>query len=363
MALTQEQINTIIALWKYSEQQADPRSKEEQITAGLREKPLLSCQYWIKGIGTICSYWNGTKCSYLRTSKDSPTGYNNGHCDYLGRRNTCDKYNGTVDNENYLCIAPNIFLSGLGKVAGKTSTGYLYAPIPKEDIWGYCKGKCDGQGMGTGCGGIPGVSPVACNYYRPWQMGFGSLEPRQIRHTHKDGLVVIEDADFAKALGEVFDPMKLRLPFAFDVYNLRAQFQKCAYWDNDYGSLFNMDEDFGYISSDEDLESLCTCGDEKATPYHTLKNPVGAGVDKEWLLQDVWSEANTVICNGAKPECPCYTGEWKYCNDLHMFTGARITANLVFELRFWADYWENQEEYDAYFRKRPNLQDTPTPSI
>jgi len=364
MSLSQTDIESIITLWKYSEQQADPRSKEKQITSGLREKPLLSCQYWIKGIGTVCSYWNGSKCSYPRTAKNFPSGYNHGYCDYLGRRNTCDKYDGTVDNENYQCIAPNIFLSGLGKVAGKTDTGYLYAPIPKEDIWGYCEGKCDGQGMGTGCDGIPGVSPVVCNYYRPWQMGFGSLEPRQIRKTFtEDGLINIENIDFEKALGEVFDPMELRLPFAFDVYNLRAQFQKCAHWNNDYGSYFNMDKVFGYISSDEDLESLCVCEDAKATPYHTLKNPVGAGVNKEWLLQDVWSEANTVICNGAKPECPCYTGEWNYCNDLNMYTGARITANLVFELRFWADYWENQEEYNEYFRKRPNFQDTPTPNI
>jgi len=363
MALTPEQIETIITLWKYSEQQADPRSKEDQITSGLREKSLLSCQYWIKGVGSVCSYWDGTKCTYECTLKNFPSGYNKGNCDYLGRRSECDKYNGTVDNENYTCIAPNIFLSGLGKIAGQTSTGYEYAPIPKEEIKGYCDGNCDGQGMGTGCDGIPGVSPVICNYYRPWQMGFGSLEPRQIRHTYKDGLIVIESADIEKAFGEVFDPMVKRLPFAFDVYNLRAQFQKCAHWDSDYGSFFDMDDIFGYISSDEDLESLCTCGDEKASPYHTLKNSVGAGVNKEWLLQDVWSEANTVICNGAKPECPCYTGEWKYCNDLHMYTGARITANLVFELRFWADYWENQEEYDKYFRKRPNLQDTPTPSI
>jgi len=134
MALTPEQIETIITLWKYSEQQADPRSKEDQITSGLREKSLLSCQYWIKGVGSVCSYWNGSKCSYPRTAKNFPSGYNHGYCDYLGRRNTCDKYDGTVDNENYQCIAPNIFLSGLGKVAGKTDTGYLYAPIVKVNV-------------------------------------------------------------------------------------------------------------------------------------------------------------------------------------------------------------------------------------
>jgi hypothetical protein len=158
MALSESDIETIISLWKYSEQQADPRSKEEDIVSGLRARPLIACQYWIKGLGTVCDHWNGTKCSYEIKPNDSPSGYNDGCCDFLGRRDTCDKYTGTTDTENYGCIAPNIFLSGLGKVAGGSATGYKYAPIPIAGIKGYCKGKCDGQGRGTGCGGVPGVS-------------------------------------------------------------------------------------------------------------------------------------------------------------------------------------------------------------
>jgi len=139
MALSQEDIETIITLWKYSEQQADPRSKEEDIVSGLRARPLICCQYWIKGLGTVCDYWDGEagKCTYEVKPKDYPSGYNNGHCDFLGRRDTCDKYTGTTDTENYACIAPNIFLSGLGKVAGDSSKGYKYAPIPINEIKGY----------------------------------------------------------------------------------------------------------------------------------------------------------------------------------------------------------------------------------
>ena len=367
MALSQEDIETIVTLWKYNEQQADPRSQEKDIVSGLRARPLIACQYWIKGLGTVCDYWDGEagKCTYEIKSKDYPSGYNNGYCDFLGRRDTCDKYTGITDTENYACIAPNIFLSGLGKVAGKSSTGYTYAPIPINEIKGYCDGQCDGQGRGTGCDGTPGESPIICNYYRPWQMGFGSVEPRQVKdaiiNIALDGTITLDPAQYQRLLNDVFDPMGRRLPFAFEIYNLRAQFQKCAYWNNDYGSYFNIGST-GYVSSDEDLESLCSCPSEASRPYCTLKNPTGGGT-QEWLMQDVWSEANTVICNGAKPECPCYTGEWVYCDDLHMVTGMRITANQIFELRFWASAWASQEEYDAFYEEKPNWQDTPTASI
>jgi len=365
MSLSQENIETIISLWKYSEQQADPRSKEEDIVSGLRARPLIACQYWVKGLGTICSYWNGKKCSYKIKPNDSPSGYNGGNCDYLGRRDTCDRYDGTTDIENYGCIAPNIFLSGLGKVAGKSDEGYKYSPIPIADIKGYCEGKCDGYGRGTGCGGIPDKDPVICNYYRPWQMGFGSVEPRQVKDAITsiaiDGTITIDPNQYQKLLNDVFDPMVKRLPFSFEVYNLRAEFQKCAYWNSDSGAYFGIDK-YGYVELEEDSEELCTCTDLLARQHCTIANSPPEGT-QSWLLQSVWSEAGSVICNGAKPECPFYTGEWVYCDDLHMVTGMRITANQIFELRFWTAQWGSQAEYDSFFESKPNWQDVPTADI
>lgn len=363
MALNQADIDTIIALWKYSDQQYDPRPEEKEIKSGLRQTPLVACQYWIKGLSPICSNWTGDVCSY--TGEKRPSGYNNGNCDYLGRRSFCDKYKASTEEnlKEYKCILPNIFLSGIGKASGDATVGITLTAIPKEDIKGYCNGDCDGAGRGTGCAGTPGISPIICTFFRPWQMGFGSLQPRDLKRTiKKDGSVYVSPKALQEAHDAVSVSMKYRVPLAFVIYNLRAQFQKCAYWDNDYGSYFYIDDDSGYIYSDEDLESKCTCPDEIAKQYCTLKNPTGNGA-QDWLLQDVWSQANTIICNGAKPECPKYTGKWRYCDDNHMFMGALVTANQALELRFWANDWANQEEYESIFTERPNWQDVATADI
>ncbi len=365
MAYYPSDIEDAIALWQYDEQQADPRSIEADISSGLRATNLVGCQYWIKGLSAICSHWNGDQCTYAESNENKPlpSGYNNGKCDYLGRRRKCDKYDKTGQEDDlskYHCVAPNIFLSGVGTVSGTATTGYTFTRISKENIKGYCGGRCDEQGRGTGCNGTPGISPIVCNYFRPWQMGFGSIKPHQIeRSTTADGKIYITHQAMLDAYGQAFEKKEKRLPFSFKVYNLRAQYQKCAYWDGDSGAFFKMTST-GDIESDEDLETLCSCPNAAATTYHTLATPEGA---YEWLLQGIWSDAHTVICNGAKPECPCYTGEWVYCDDVNMVEGMRITANQIFELRFWTNQWGSQEEYDKYYKKRPNPQDVSTPAI
>ena len=365
MAISQEQIDTIIALWKYSEQQADPRSEEADIVSGLRHTVLLSCQYWIKGHSPICSHWSEDACQYLIQGEDVPSGYNSGNCDYLGRRSTCSKYVASTDEnlEEYKCILPNMFLSGVGKASGDATTGLTLTPIPKENVKGYCDGDCDGAGRGTGCGGGASPdSPIICNYFRPWQMGFGSLEPRDVERTIKeDGSIQISAEAIEAAYQAVDTPMAYRLPLAFKIYNARSEYRKCAYWNDDYGARFGIDE-YGFVELDADPEARCTCTDLLARQYCTIDTPPVGDV-REWLLQAVWSQANTVVCNGAKPECPFYTGEWVYCNDLNMITGMRVTANQIFELRFWTSMWGSQEEYDEFFESKPNWQDVPTADI
>ena len=366
MAYTDDDISGAIALWQYGEQQIDPRSIEADISSGLRATNLVGCQYWIKGLSAICIYWDGNQCTYESSHEGQPlpTGYNNGKCDYLGRRRKCDKYDKTGQEDDlskYHCVAPNIFLSGVGTVSGTATTGYTFSPIPKENIYGYCEGRCDEQGRGTGCYGTPGVDPIVCNYFRPWQMGFGSIKPHQIqRSITADGEIYITHQAMLDAYGHAFESMDHRLPFSFKVYNTRAKLQKCVYWNNDHGSYFEMTHT-GDIESDEDLETLCTSPNAASIPYRTLDNSPGGVYG--WLLQGVWSEAHTVICNGAKPECPCYTGEWTYCDDINMIEGMRITANQIFELIFWGNAWGSQEEYDEYYKMRPNLLDVSTPAI
>ena len=366
MALSQSDIDIIIALWKYQEQQADPRAPEDQVVSGLRREDLVSCQYWIKGHSPVCNYWSDdTGCGFeIPDGEQSPSGYNNKNCDYLGRRSTCNRYEASeVEKlDEYICILPNIFLSGTGKKSGSSTTGITLSPISKDDIRGYCKGLCDGFGHGTGCDGSDPINdPVVCNYFRPWQMGFGALQPKDIRRriTEK-GEIYITPEDLQAAYDDLDTAFGKRVPLSFSIYNLRAEFQKCAYWDSDEGVRFEVAND-GKISLEDD-DIRCTCTDALCTPYKTLATPPASGT-QSWLLDEVWAEANTVICNGAKPECPFYTGEWVYCNDINMLYGMRVTANQLFELRFWTSQWGSQNEYDDFFKSKPNWQDVPTADV
>jgi hypothetical protein len=373
MSLTWQQILDEIAEWVFSFFQMYEDVSEADTHTGLRQTPLVSCQYWVKGLPSVCEYWeegDPGQCTYESAEGEGrPTGYNNSHCDYLGRRPDCDKYSANNDapDSEYRCAAPNPFLTGLykvvipteekevdGKMVTISGSPVLHA-IPKFQIKGYCDGQCDTQGRGTGCGGDPQKDPVICQYYRPWQMGFGVLSPHELVRTDK-GLITQEaiDAAYAKA----YDALESRLPYSFKVFNMRARFQKCLFWDDDYGSEFYLDEDNG-IQLRGGVK--CTNTDPAASKYKTLTTAPG-GLSK-WLLGDVWSDANTVICNGAKPECPCYTGKWNYCVDGKMANGLRITANQIMELRFWTSDWGSQQEYDKFFSRKPNFDDAATSAI
>jgi hypothetical protein len=170
--------------------QADPRTDPTVIKSGLRHTANHSCQYFIKGLPGICTNWSDeqNKCTATRDENGNyPTGYTEGSCDNLGRRSWCNKYNneGNEDLEEYVCIAPCFERSGLGiQVEGVDYP--LFRPVPKSEITGYNEGKCDGSGLGRGP--VEGGTSLeellklkrVCNYYRPYDMGFGYTEPQPI---------------------------------------------------------------------------------------------------------------------------------------------------------------------------------------
>jgi len=170
--------------------QADNTIDFDDIKSGLPYIPFHSCQYFVKGTPAPCTNWDGEtgKCTY-NTAVSTPTGYRgNGACDYLGRREWCDKYEAVEAYEDrYLCIAPCMDRSGLGK---KNAEGEFEA-IPTANIRGYNGGFCDRIGLGRGGAasaeweGGDALSqalklPQVCNYYRPYSMGFGFTEPQQV---------------------------------------------------------------------------------------------------------------------------------------------------------------------------------------
>ena len=357
-----------ITKW-HKDYQPDPHSQVGDIYSGLRApagsraKDVTSpCQYWVKGMPGICISFSNDKCNAQKDEDGKyPTGYNNGHCDYLGRRNWCSHYESAFEDLNeYICIAPDIFRTGLGKRDDNVTTHLELIPYPKSEILGYNpdaetgKGKCDGLGMGRGEAGEDTTDPekmyelpVVCRHYKPWMMGFGAIKPRPM------GTAILEGKDIYD--GSKSDPLSTLtryLPFLFRLYNMRASYQKCAYWDQDFGTDFEMDYlgGFASISLPEDSSTECTCTNGACTPYKTI-------VD-EWLpntsdtLQYVLTKEKGVVCNGAKPECPCYTGKWYFCIDDNMRDGMRITAEQILELRFWYAVWQTKKLYDAMFAEK-----------
>ena len=347
-------------------------SDKAEIKQGLRAgESVQSCQYWLKGLSARCTNWDESTrtCKYDITKGVKPSGYNFSKCDYLGRRFECDKYEAGEEEDltKYWCILPNMFLTGVAKRQrdkdGNLTSDVTLSPVPTTEVKGYCEGRCDEQGRGTGCGGVPDTSPVICNYYRPWQMSFGPEEPRPLEITYRDGKRIITPQAIERAYELVSEPMGLRLPFSFKLYNNRAAYQKCLYWDDNYGAKFEVDSNNGVQVYD--VSGVAVNPSEKCTSQNTNARSYSEknAASDDWLLKNVWCDANTVICNGAKPECPCYTGKWAYCTDEKMLDGMRITANQIFELRFWARNWTSQDEYDTYFKKRPNFLDVSTSDI
>lgn len=398
--------------WDYCWENIEPSWKPEKVTTGLRKgyspiaRPWRTCQYYMKGMPAVCKYWRkGTgeddaiaedawACHYRVDNEsdnpndppaDYPTGFNNYFCDNLGRRDWCDKYDPTGEDnlDEYICVAPNPYLTGLGKRAtGKEAP--ITRGLTRTEVLGYNededeglgKGLCDCYGMGRGTPGCEKVNassedatvdqieknlselPVACNYYRPYDVGFGPYEPQ----ARREGDVLPDGTVTERGYELLGEPLEYRLPISFKLYNLRAQFQKCQWWDQDYGLSFTIDDSTGKINlpgdpfDANDKVIHCICEDTAADPYRTRVTAVGR-------LENVWAKKGGPVCNGARPDCPCYSGKWTYLTKEKMQAGMPVTANQMLELRFWSSDWESQKQYDDFFRKKPSDADPADPAI
>lgn len=352
--------------------------KDSDISQGKR-KAGNTCQYWVKGMPAVCKYWepgDPGNCTYERLNNKGqriyPSGWNGSRCDFLGRRYECDRYEASGEDnlDQYICVAPNPFISGLTRDTDNGRTAVAMTPEGQDArgidryVWGYNPdsdfvGQCDGCGLGKGSDGYSlscsspqmGELPVICNYYRPWHMGFGAKEPKT---TDINRAKV--DKETGRIIGDERDEMQDRLPLSFKIYNIRAKVQKCAYWDADQGSEFVLDSAGLYLESGD----LCINPDEAAEPYHT-QSPNSPPADM--LLTNVWAEAGCIICNGAREGCPGYTGKWIYCLDDKLEKGDKVSGQQILELRFWMLDWASQKEYDSVFKKPPNKDDPSTSSI
>lgn len=303
----------------------------------------------------------------------------------------------------------------------------IILPLHPDDITGYNPtddnvGQCDCYGMGRGAEGcaIIGITrdaagnesapsnsdiedllseePVRCNYYRPYSMSFGGKQPQRVpRALLNRGLLdptdpLLDDYEDEGMAGDYFVE---RLPINFLVYNLRANLQRCQWWANDLGAEFALvtrdevinpeapveqqetvretkirfaEEAAGIQPFDPETGDLlyCTNPDADIYDYKTLYFPPNTPYDElpGTLTQHVLAW-NGIICNGARPECPGYSGKWVYCVDEKMRGGMAVTAEQIMELRFWVNDFEDQNVYESYFSEKPNrtLTDPPTTAI
>lgn len=217
------------------------------------------------------------------------------------------------DNSRPSSQVPCIYWSGTVCTATRHFT--------QESISCYHDGNCDGFGTCRGC-----------NKYDQGGMKFGQV----------DGLG-----------GKTQTPMNLA------VYNVRAKVATCCFWDGEpddfgktsAGSLFPI-----YRPVDSSVSS--------STPDNAAASAPGEPRDTKCVLSEAspWQIAFTEQnptnygCNGAKPECPFYTGpKFTEVVDSKMDTGNRITAKQIMELRFYSDVWSNyanpRAEWEARFEQ------------
>jgi len=256
------------------------------------------CQYWIEDEPEQCSYWNESDqiCTYDReTDTGSPLPYYP-LCNRIGTETDCKYYDGIGIEPR--CVLPDPSRHVLNR---KTGAKWL-----KDEITKYEDGKCDDSG-----------TAVKCSGYSPYHAAFGKLKPS-------------EDKELIEAVD--IEELGYRLPLIYEIYNTRAKLSRC-YWWKDEPSEFGISQtgEIGSIVGGVKVgwKSKCECRDEATIEYRDFK----------------WTESlgrERAPCNGAKPECPCYTGVcWQYCRDEYTREGDKVMAEQILELRYYVmrDEW------------------------
>lgn len=278
------------------------------------------CQYWNTNEPPICEFWVDGACSkddsYLSPAGpggelDFPNGaasrYPN--CNSLGTALDCDSYHSESTEDISICILPDPARHVCNRATGEKWS--------IDQINGYNDGQCDGNGTYTTCSG-----------YSPYHLAFSKLRP------------TISGADESgfSAIGS--DDLPYRLPFYYLVANSRAKISRCHWWEGN-AAEFTIDSN-GAVSVPE---FKCSNTSDSAT--------------QEFSENRFDNDSGTVIgmCNGAKPECPGYTGVcWKYCKDTYMKQGDKIRAEQILELRYYmrGEKW-TKPEFEALFDDHSNI--------
>jgi len=247
----------------------------------MSDNVINTCQYWIENEPVVCSHWDSAtnSCSLGSQPTHGP------ECNRIGTETKCDFYEG--EGTESRCILPDPERHVVNR---RTGEKWIIS-----DINGYNEGQCDGEG-----------TDYTCKGYSPYHLGFSALQPDD-----KDGSLSLDEMGFSVISGT-------RLPLGYDVYNERSKLSRCYWWKDD-PAIFEVDAD-GYIV---DVVSKCSNTDETVDQFKEFEFDKDTGMYR-------------APCNGAKPECPFYTGVcWQYCIDDKMGQGDKVLAEQILELRYY----------------------------
>lgn len=303
------------------------------------------CQYWYDE-PVVCGYWDvdAVKCTYEEEDDDGNIirGDYYPYCNLLGTSANCSKYDGS--GTKFRCVLPDPRRHVCNRKTGKK---WVY-PRLQEDIdsntgeiirlasdWSFDEITCYGDdGQCNGCeGGGEGKSPK-CSGYSPYHMSYGALQPSDSSLFDSKGFSTI-------------DEIGVRVPLTHVIYNRRALLSKCYWWKGDV-SEFTVDENGSICTV---INSYCQCTDGKSDYYKSIIDDSGDVPLASHVNYDEELGIYIPPCNGAKPECPCYTGvRWKYCLDKYMRLGDKVLAEQILEIRYYlkGNSWD-EDEYKEYF--------------
>lgn len=179
-----------------------------------------------------------------------------------------------------------------------------------DEITCYNEGECNGFGTCRGC-----------SHYDQGGLKIGALD--------------IEG-------GETQTPMNLQM------FNVRAQIAPCCYWSGSpqlfywASALSRAAPDF--VPADEDPDPA----------QGEVRTSCSLAAAAPWQTKFTDENSSPYGCNGAKPECPYYTGpRFTEVVDAKMDLGNRITAKQVMELRYysrkWSDITDPRAEWERLF--------------
>jgi len=264
------------------------------------------CQYWVEEPNQ-CFFWvqdvSKGECKYP-PDKDGSVPLRYPDCNCIGTYTQCNKYKAAIEGKTWRCILPDA-----ERTSGKrTPEGGKYWKI--EWITSYNKGECDGDG-----------TSVTCSGYSPYHMAFSTIAP---------DVSVSGTSDIDGIYSVAPSGLDFRLPLSYDVAYARAQLSRC-YWWNSSAESFSINSTTGKIGN---VSKGCTYSKDESIEKYWTKHYYDEDLDM-WVPP----------CNGAKPECPYYTGVcWEYCVDSKMRQGDKVSAEQILELRYYIykDHWTDE---------------------